>query len=191
MCIGRTILLTSQPLSREKISSLPVSQVLPHLSHIATDTPLHYVAVVHVGMLDSRTSQLLNELGGTVIDIDISQTQRVDPDLLADCDFVLFNCYSLSKVEQESVLQDIRLGTFAPVIVNTINGRSMGGEYVMFALRAGADAVIFASDPLEINIAHCKALLRRWQKQSRSSAAWNSVNHRRPSPFFKSNCVGG
>lgn len=142
-------------------------RTLPFLGYFACDsqpsrTRLHlsrrksvhiYARVSH-----TRVLRLAEALGYESIDIDLTCCDTIDADLLQQCDLILIDAVYLTEAMQQYLVEWIRLHTFAPVVVM---GKRSYWRDVSSVLTRGADGIVWLDDPIEVNIAHCRAILRR------------------------------
>lgn len=88
---------------------------------------------------------------------DVSSTQ------LADADLILLDAFDRVDGTVETIVARIRLESRVPLVMLT-DGYST--EQLVTALTAGADAIWALNIPVEVLMARCKALLRRWMLDS-------------------------
>jgi DNA-binding response OmpR family regulator len=90
---------------------------------------------------------------------DASSTQ------LANADLILLDAFDRVDGIVETIVARIRLESRVPLVMLT-DGYST--EQLVTALTAGADAIWALNIPVEVLMARCKALLRRWMSEPES-----------------------
>ena len=112
----------------------------------------------------AKVVQLARCLADTNVHIWLEGAGSDLPEELAECDLILVEAFGTVDNERQAMLNQIRAGSRAPVVMLTSGERA---ERTIEGLLAGADAVISLSTALDVMVAHCRALLRRWQTQHR------------------------
>lgn len=113
---------------------------------------------VHARAGHARALRLLETLGYESLDIDLTCGNPVEETILQEGELIVLDVAYLTEAMQQYLVEWIRLYTFAPLIV--IGKRSYRRD-VSSVLARGADAIVWLDDPLEVNVAHCRAVLRR------------------------------
>jgi DNA-binding response OmpR family regulator len=81
---------------------------------------------------------------------------------LANADLILLDAFDRVDGIVETIVARIRLESRVPLVMLT-DGYST--EQLVTALTAGADAIWALNIPVEVLMARCKALLRRWMPE--------------------------
>jgi DNA-binding response OmpR family regulator len=81
---------------------------------------------------------------------------------LANADLILLDAFDRVDGIVETIVARIRLESRVPLVMLT-DGYST--EQLVTALTAGADAIWALNIPVEVLMARCKALLRRWMSE--------------------------
>jgi DNA-binding NarL/FixJ family response regulator len=119
------------------------------------------VALLHTGQHpNDKVLRLLARFDIQAIHVNVSATDRLDPDQFADCDLILFEAFDHISNENQAALNWIRMGSRAPLVMLTNGLRS---ERTISGLMAGADAVMSLTMSWDVIVAHCHALIRRWR----------------------------
>jgi DNA-binding NarL/FixJ family response regulator len=119
------------------------------------------VVLLHTGpQPHEKILRLLARFDIQTMHINVSSTDQLIPDQLSDCDLILFEAFDRISNESQAVLNWIRMGSRAPVVMLTSSFRP---ERTISGLLAGADAVVSINTPWDVIIAHCYALIRRWR----------------------------
>jgi DNA-binding response OmpR family regulator len=111
----------------------------------------------------TKVVQVARRLAKEPVHIHLAEVGDSLPYHLFDYDLILVEAIGLVNEEQQARLSQIRRGSKAPVVVFTQNERP---ERTIEGLLAGADAVISLTTALDVMVAHCRALLRRWQPRN-------------------------
>ena len=82
------------------------------------------------------------------------------PQELDNCDLVLVQMKSRSTTDQLKAVTSIRNASLAPVVILTAHDTPAEDLDILLA---GADAVIPLFTTPNVIVAHCQALIRRWQ----------------------------
>lgn len=108
----------------------------------------------------AKARHLLDSLGLTQLHVALCSLDQVDVATIADFDLILYETDDAQAMEVQATLTWLRMSSRAPLVVLA---RATSAEYALLALIAGADAVITPAIRLEIVVAQCHALLRRWR----------------------------
>lgn len=114
----------------------------------------------------AKVVQLAHRLADEPVQILFDEARWVLPYRLAECDLILVEAFGPVTDEQQATLDQIRQSSRAPMVMLTTGERA---ERTIEGLLAGADAVISLTTALEVMVAHCRALLRRWQPRPYSA----------------------
>lgn len=79
-------------------------------------------------------------------------------------DMMILHVSTQTPEQVAEVVFQIRVGQKAPLMLLTDQEPL---TFLLAALPAGADAVLAIYTPVEVIVAHCRALLRRWSQHSR------------------------
>jgi hypothetical protein len=138
-----------------------------HLSQYTVDlfpeVPKARVAWLrHPSTPSAAADHLMDKFSAEGIDIWIVNTDTVPVEQVLCFDLILLESFGSLSPDLRQILGRIRMGSRAPLIMLT-DGRSKQAS--LDALRAGADAILTVTTPVEVVFAHCMALLRRWAPQ--------------------------
>lgn len=119
-----------------------------------------HVAYVYSGVVHTRGVRLIEALGCRRIDFNLEQTDALESTKLEMCDLILLDAIRLPEPEQQYLVEWVRLHTLAPLVVL---GKRRYLQDNTLLLARGADTIVWVDEPLEVNVARCRAILRRAQ----------------------------
>lgn len=108
---------------------------------------------------DEKSRTLDSEMRTQGLQLRVVDAFSVTSDQLAQADLILLDAYSHVDGMVETIVSRIRFESRVPLIMLT---RGYSTDELVTALTAGADAIWSVNTPVEILLARCKALLRRW-----------------------------
>lgn len=133
----------------------------PLFSSVST---AHIVWLRQRNRVESQGQELYRQMQAQGIKLTIIDAFDVASDELLSADLVLLDAFDSLDGSIETVVARIRFESRVPLIVLT-NGYS--SEQLVTALTAGADAIWSQNTPIDLLLARCKALLRRWPPTQR------------------------
>lgn len=107
-----------------------------------------------------RSLRLLAKLGITTKYVTLWSQDQVEAATLAGFDMILYEADNTDMAEIRATLTWVRTSSKAPLVVLMNVAHA---EQMLMALAAGADAVLTPPMKPALVVAHCRALLRRWQ----------------------------
>jgi DNA-binding NarL/FixJ family response regulator len=110
---------------------------------------------------DEGVNRLYRHIRSRGMDLHPADTLSVTSQQLADADLIFLDALGQVEGMVETVVSRIRLESRVPLVMLT-DGHST--EQLVTALAAGADAIWSLNMPLEVLMARCEALLRRWKQ---------------------------
>ncbi|MCS6827721.1 MAG: hypothetical protein NZ553_13995 [Caldilinea sp.] len=129
-----------------------------HASRARLEPSRRKAVHIYARVSHARALRLVEALGYESTEIDLTCRNPMELAVFPEYDLVLVDTVYLTEAMQQYLVEWVRLQTFAPLIVV---GKRSHRRDVSSVLAKGADAIIWLDDPLEVNIAHCKAVLRR------------------------------
>ena len=109
--------------------------------------------------MDEKGQELYRRMQAQGVALTIVDAFDVTEDELLKADLVLLDAFDSLDGSIETVVARIRFASRVPLIMLT-NGYS--SEQLVTALTAGVDAIWSLNTPVELLLARCNALLRRW-----------------------------
>jgi len=128
----------------------------PVFSSVST---AHIVWLRQRNRMESQGQELYRQMQAQGIKLTIVDAFDVTADELLSADLVLLDAFDSLDGSIEMVVGRIRFESRVPLIMLT-DGYS--SEQLVTALTAGADAIWSQNTPVELLLARCSALLRRW-----------------------------
>ncbi len=107
-----------------------------------------------------RSLRLLAKLGITAKHRTLWPHDQVEAATLVGFDMILYEADNTDMAEIRATLTWVRTSSKAPLVVLMNVAHA---EQMLMALAAGADAVLTPPMKPALVVAHCRALLRRWQ----------------------------
>ncbi len=142
-------LSTAQKLQQATYSSVPMAQI---------------VWLRQRNELDSKSENLYAQLQNQGFSLVTVDAFEITSQQLLDADLILVNAFGQVDGMVETIVSRVRFESRVPLIMLT-DGYST--EQLVTALTAGADAIWSLNTPIELLLARCKALLRRWPPADR------------------------
>lgn len=109
--------------------------------------------------LSENASQLQSKMRQAGFVVEILDVFEVRPEHIAQADMILLDAFDRVDGIVETIVSRIRIESRVPLVMLT-DGYST--DQLVTALTAGADAIWALNTPVEVLLARCKALLRRW-----------------------------
>lgn len=127
-------------------------------------TTAHIVWLRQRNHIEEPRQELANQMRTQGVTLTIVDAFEVSSDELLRADLILLDAFDSLEGSIEMVVARVRFESRVPLIMLT-NGYS--SEQLVGALTAGADAIWSQHTPIELLVARCKALLRRWRPTHR------------------------
>ncbi len=109
--------------------------------------------------LNESASQLQTQMRHAGFSVEILDVFDTNQQQIAQADMILLDAFDRVDGIVETVVSRIRIESRVPLVMLT-DGYST--DQLVTALTAGADAIWSLNTPVEVLLARCKALLRRW-----------------------------
>ncbi|MBX3050855.1 MAG: hypothetical protein KF753_05240 [Caldilineaceae bacterium] len=116
------------------------------------------------GQSDNKGTALRRQMQEQGLDLTVVDAFDVTTTDLLKADLILLDAFESLEGSIETIVARIRFESRVPLIMLT-DGYST--EQLVTALTAGADAIWSLNTPVELLLARCKALLRRWMPEDR------------------------
>ena len=114
--------------------------------------------------MDAKAQALYHHMQEQGLFLSVADIFEISSTDISRADLVLLDAFGSVDGSIETVVARIRFESKVPLIMLT-DGSSI--EQLVTALTAGADAIWSLNTPVEVLLARCKALLRRWLPASR------------------------
>lgn len=108
---------------------------------------------------DEKATELARQMENQGLTLKVVDAYTVSTPELLNADLILLDAFESLEGSIETIVSRIRIESRVPLII-LADGYST--EQLVFALTGGADAIWSLRTPVEILLARCKALLRRW-----------------------------
>jgi DNA-binding response OmpR family regulator len=130
-----------------------------HSTVLETNPSAHIVWLRQRRQMGESALRLQRGMKAQGLLVEVADVFDATPAQLANADLILLDAFDRVDGIVETIVARIRMESRVPLVMLT-DGYST--EQLVTALTAGADAIWALNIPVEVLMARCKALLRRW-----------------------------